>query len=292
MGGKQRGPGKKKGTMNLNALKQSVIHGFLDRCMDLGMTREDASRVQVFQNPTEELLDAAKNKKSIGLHFAKGGFLAAARGAKARLEENYLFDTRRFPTFVTGEAFPVTIQPGEYLFFQNAVGQPAVNNGFSPVVTVMTETETNMDVAGQIAQGKNFVFNNIGVSFNSDITTADCAVLMEQGALRFEKQGGQYALRHGPVRMWPGGTGLSGYSATTVAATTIAGAHNGDADIRAVRKLSIPRVIREKESFAYKYVVGRTARNTSSTAATNATLSTGTLMCIWLWGGQQDEIPV
>lgn len=281
--------------MNLNALKQSVIRGFVERCVNVGgMALEHAANLKVFANPTEEIVDAGARRKPIKL-FARGQrMLSVATGARARLEENYLFDTRRFPTFVTGEAFPVTIAAGDYLFFQNAVGQPAANNGFGAAISVMTELETNMDVAGQIAQGKNFVFNQIGISFNADCSTANAAVLMESGALRFEKQGGQYTLRHGPVRQWPGGTGLAGYAATTVAATTIDASHNGSADIRAARKLAIPRIIREKESFAYKYVVPRTVRNTSGAApGTNAQITVGAvLMTIWLWGGQQDAIPV
>ena len=280
--------------LNLNELKQSVLHGFLDRCVQVGGMGLDVARnLKVFANPTEEMVEAGQSGKSVKL-FARGArMMAVATGAKARLEENYLFDTRRFPTFVAGEAFPVTINPGEYLFFQNAVGQPAVNNGFGSIITVMTELETNMDVAGQIAQGKNFVFNQIGVSFNADCTTANAAVLMEMGALRFEKQGGQYTLRHGPIRQWPGGTGVAGYAATTVAATTLESAHNGTADIRAPRKLAIPRVIREKESFAYKYIVPRSSRNTAGAAAANGQITIGAaLMTIWLWGGQQDAIPV
>jgi hypothetical protein len=283
--------------MNLNEIKQSVIHGFLDRCVKVGgMTADMARNIRIFANPTEEIVDAGLHRKKIHM-FARGGqMLSSGGGARARLEENYLFDTRRFPTFVAAEAFPLAagIPAQEYLFFQNAVGQPAINNGFSPIITVMTELETNMDVAGQIAQGKNFVFNQLGVSFNADIGTVDAGILLEAGALRFEKQGGQYALKHGPIRMWPGGTGIAGYAATAVggAPLTIASAHNGTADIRAPRKLAIPRVIREKESFAYKYLVPRAQRNTSSTAATFTAMTAPCIMTIWLWGGQQDAIPV
>ena len=261
----------------LESLKMSVIQSFAERC---GMD------VQIFANPHEEIADAAARKKPIKL-FARGPkMLAMQAGARARLEENYLFDTRNFLG---------AIAAGEYLFFQNAVGQPAINNGFPAAITVMTELETNMDVAGQIAQGKNFVFNQIGVAFNADILTADAASLMEGGALRFEKQGGQYSLRHGPVRMWPGGTGIAGFAsaATTVAATTInvQSAHNGSADIRAARRLTIPRVIREKESFAYKYIVPRAVRNTTGTGEIVAS-GNRVIMSVWLWGGQQDAIPV
>lgn len=272
--------------MNLNKIKESVIHSFLNRC---GL---QAPNISIYENSHEELADAAVRRKPIKL-FARGPgrmLASVATGARARLEENYLFDTRCF-TSATGN-----IAAGEYLFFQNAVGQPATNNGFPAGVTVMTELETNMDVAGQIAQGKNFVFNQIGVAFNCDITTANAQLLLEAGALRFEKQGGQYVLRHGALRMWPGGFGVAGYAATatTVAATNtvINSAHNGAADIRAARRLVIPRVIKEKESFNYKYVVPRTVRNTDGTTTITTGSGVGVLMSVWLWGGQQDNIPV
>lgn len=266
--------------MNLRDIKESAIAGFLERCR--GSVGIAAERIAILGNPTEEIIDAAKRRLPISL-FARGGrMLAVAQGAKARLEENYLYDTRRFAG---------ALASGEFLFFQNAVGQPAVNNGFPAGVVVMTELETNMDVAGQIAQGKNFVFNQLGISFNADITTADCGTMLEAGALRFEKQGGQYALKHGPIKLWPGGTGIAGYAATTVAATTLQSAHNGSADIRAVRKIAIPRIIREKESFSYKFLIPRTVRNTDGVTAISVAAG-GVIMTIWLWGGQQDNIPI
>lgn len=249
---------------------RSAFHKFAERC---GMP------ISLMDGSTEEIRDSVKSKIPVKTLYAAGQrMLASSMGAKARLEENYLFDTRCFQAG--------NIASGEYLFFQNAVGQPATNNGFPAGVTIMTDLETNMDVAGQIAQGKNFVFNQIGVSFNADILTGDCATLMEAGALRFEKQGGQYTLRHGPIRFWPGGMGVNGYST----ATGVTGAANGLADLRVARKLAIPRVIREKESFNYKYVVPRTVRNTNG--STTIAVVGGSLMTVWLWGGQQDTIPV
>lgn len=262
------------------AIASSTIAAFLDRCE--AMSPGLGARVKILQNSTEEVLEAARGKKPIKLYMRGGGMLAsAASGAKARLEENYLFDTRRFPSFVTGETFPAALGVGEYLFFGSAVGQPAANNGFSAVsVPVMTEVETNMDTPSQIAQGKDYVMTQIGVTFNTDITTPDLATLLEMGALRFEKQGGQYTLRHGPTKFWPGGMGIANTAA-----------HNGIADIRAVRRLAVPRILKQKDTFAYKYIVTRATRNTLG-AVSAATLSAGTIMTVWLWGGQQDNIPV
>ena len=277
--------------MNVVAqLKQSLISRFLDRC---GPGIGD--RVQILENSTEEIHEARKSGKPIKM-FARGrGMLATGRsGAKARLEENYLFDTRRFPSFVTGEAFPVTLAAGEYLFFGSAIGQPAANNGFAPIVVpVMTDTETNMDTASQIPQGKDYVMTQLGVSFNADITPADAATLMESGAIRFSKQGGQYTLKHGPPRLWPGGTGLSGFiSQDAIAApSTLQFGSNGSPDIRAVRRLAVPRILEQKDTFSYLYVVPRNFRNISGATDPNQ-LSAGCIMTIWLWGGQQDAIPV
>jgi hypothetical protein len=270
------------------ALAMSAITAFRERCGPLG------SIVSFYENPTEEIQADIKAGKQTRL-YARGALASAGGGARARLEENYLFDTRRFPTFITGEAFPVALAPGEYLFFGGAVGQPAANNGFSPVsVPVMSDVETNMDTASQIPQGKDFVLTQLGISFNVDIVTANAAVMVESGAIRFEKQGGQYTLKHGRPNMWPGGMGLGGAVATAVGGTplTIDARANGSPDIRAVRKLAVPRVIRQKETFAYKYVVPRGTRNNQGAVVANNIATPGLIMTVWLWGGQQDAIPV
>lgn len=270
------------------AITMSAIQAFRERCGPLG------SILSVYENPTEEIQADLKAGKKSRL-YARGALAAAGGGARARLEENYLFDTRRFPTFVAGEAFPVQLAAGEYLFFGGAVGQPAANNGFSPVsVAVMSDVETNMDTASQIPQGKDFVLTQLGISFNVDITTGNAAVMLESGAIRFEKQGGQYTLKHGRPNMWPGGMGLGGAVATAVggAPLTIDARANGSPDIRAVRKLAVPRVIRQKETFAYKYIVPRLTRNNQGAVVANTIATPGIIMTIWLWGGQQDAIPV
>ncbi len=252
---------------------QEVIHAFKERCSGIAGVLGDA--IHVFDNPTEELIDGVKRRKAVNL-YAGGQMLAGQTGAKARLEENYLYDTR---------LIPATIVAGDNLFFQSAIGLSGQNNGFAAAL-VMSDLETNMDTPGQIAQGKNFVFNQVGVSFNADITAGNASLLLETGALRFSKQGGQYTLKHGPIKLWPGGTGV----ATDVAAVTTSGSSNGVPDLRASRKIAIPRIIREKESFNYSFVIPRAVRNLDNSTA--ITLSVPCTMTVWLWGGQQDNIPV
>jgi hypothetical protein len=156
-----------------------------------------------------------------------------------------------------------------------------------------------MDVGGQIAQGKNFVFKQVGVSFNAEILTGDLEQLMDAGSIRYSKQGDQYVLRQGPARMWPGGIGPSGFAATLAAGPKVEAAHSGNADPRAARTLKVARVIKEKESFAYIYAVPRATRGGAGAVAwaINGGLASGVagtpgaLMTIWMWGGQFDTIP-
>ena len=252
----------------LNELKSSIVNAFLDRCGGL------ADMVRVYDNPTEAVADGTKKRE---VSFANGRMQYQSSGSKARLEENYLFDTRRFASGAQAA--------GENIFFGNAIGLPASNNGFAAGM-VMTDVETNMDTAGQIPQGKNFVLVQIGISFNAAALNTDIGLLLEGGALRFEKQGGQFTLKHGPGVLWPGGTGIGGWAG----ATNIGNSFNGTADMRSARKLNVPRVLKSKETFNYKYVLPRAVSNLDNSTAIS--LTSNTLMRIWLWGGQEDAIPV
>lgn len=248
-----------------------AIDAFRQRC---GQLRD---LVRVYRTATEEIDESLRRRKrphSVELHARPMARLAGGMGAKERLEENYLFDTRRFASGAQ--------VAGDNLFFTSAIGQPGTNNGFvAPMV--MTEVETNMDVPSQIPQGKDFVLTQIGISFNADAIAGDVALMLEIGALRFSKQGGQYTLHHGPGIFWPGGTGV--YN------NVVAGpSSNGLPDIRNCRKLAVPRILRQKDTFNYSYFIPRAVRNLDN--STTITLTNNVIMRIWLWGGQQDAIPV
>jgi hypothetical protein len=277
---------------SMSQVKQSVIARFIERAGD--------PRISVIENPTEELVEAHQRGRTVRLY--QHGFMGAVRAAALRgaihpsrkgpkrVEENYLYASRYFAQAADNGADIFGI--GERRFFQNAVGAIANAEGYPTTFTNLTELETNMDVGGQIAQGKSFVMRELGISFNVLATTNNVETLLDAGALRFEKQGGQFILRHGPARQWPGGLGVSGY-ASGLAAAGEASAHNGTADPRAVRRLRVPRVIKQKESFAYVYNVPRLLGPGAVPAANFAlTAATSLVMTIWLWGHQVDQIPV
>lgn len=265
-------------------VRDSVLSAFIDKTFPhLG-----GASIGIIENPTEEIAHNLSTKGHSQRLFMARNTAAVApvaivpKGPPKRLEENYLYASR---AFITG-----ALSAADYRFFQNAIGQSGTSDGFPSGVTSLDDLETNMDVGGQIAQGKNFVLSSIGISFNASASAANVAALMDAGALRFSKQGDQYVLRHGPARLWPGGIGVSGFAATTASTTTIQGAHNGVADPRATRHLKVPRVIKEKESFAYIYHVPRTVASWDGATAFSLA-APGVTMTIWLWGGQLDVIP-
>jgi hypothetical protein len=258
-------------------IKQSVIDRFYDRAhLAPGMD------VTLLDNPTEELVHDVTHGRAPKL-FAKGN----GKRPPSRLEENYLYHSRRFPVAVDNVIGAGAVAAAQYRFFQSAMGNQGAGDGF-PTGFQLSSLETNMDTPGQIAQGKNFALRSVGVSFNASAAGADIEQLVDAAALIFTKQGDQYSLRHGPVRLWPGGSGVSGHAATTVAATTISSANNGIADPRAVRTLRVPRMIRQKDSFAYIFDVPRATRANNGVAIA---LSDFVVATVFLWGGQLDRIP-
>lgn len=284
----------------VSSLPTRVIQAFLTRAGFLGIAGAiDPSNIVIHDESTQEIVEALDRKGRVRLH-ARGmdtPWMGARNTATmvhrragsngSRLEENYLYSTRRFPTGTNNTIGAGALVANTYAFFQYANGGVADSAGF-PTGFAAGLTETNMEVASQIAQGTNFVFNQVGISFDALATTTNVAQLMDSAALTFSKQGGQFTLNHGPIKAWPGGMGLAGFSNITAAATEVS-AHNGAADIRAVRTLKIPRVIREKETFAYNFVIPRAtaARDGVAFALTQFVLAT-----VWLWGGQENVIPV
>jgi hypothetical protein len=263
--------------------------------------------VHVLENPTSELREELAAAKAEGKGWSGVKMFArnfrqravapmpmqqqqrSASSGNARLEENYLYGSRRFPVLTTNTIGSGGLTAGNFPYFTKGINDDGVSLGF-PTGFTLTPAETNMEIGGSIAQGTSFVFNQLGITFDSDIATADIEVMLDATTLAFSKAGGQFSLSHGPLKFWPGGMGVAGFAAAAVGGTPLSqtAAHNGAADIRAVRTLKIPRVLREKETFQYSIQVHRTtkAKDGSTIGLTNFVIPT-----IWLFGGQRNVIP-
>jgi hypothetical protein len=270
---------------HVSSLADAAILAFAERA-GRALGRED---VLVMEESTEEIHHNLRAGKALFAKGLRGRLTQKGAGGPnvSRLEENYLYSTRRFPTATNNTIGSGALTVNAFPFFTKANGDEGSSLGF-PTGFTLSQQETNMEIAGQIPQGTSFVFNQIGISFNSDITVGDCNQLLDAATLQFAKAGGQFTLNHGPVKMWPGGMGNGGFAATTATTTTIQHGSNGQPDIRAVRNLRIARVLKEKETFSYNLVIARTTKATDGTAWA---LSNFALVTIWLWGGQKNLIP-
>jgi hypothetical protein len=281
----------------IGKLSKSAVNRFLEKSWAGGVA------ASLYENPREEIIDAIQRRKSVTLYqrtvassFSQRVQQAAMRGAlrdvkragqgESRIEDNYLYSTLCFTDGVPAGSRALAV--GQFLWFQTAIGQPAVNDGFPTAFGNESNNETNMIVPSQIAQGQAYVFNQQGLAFQTGITTANAETLLDAGAIVFSKQGNQWNINHGPARLWPGGSGVSGF-ASGLAAATEASAHNGIADPRAVRTLKMPRILKSKESFSFAYNVPRLATAAAGTFAIAA--GTAGLMTWFLWGQQFDHIP-
>jgi hypothetical protein len=248
-----------------------------------------AQGVAVFENPTEEIRDAKERGKTLRLH-GMGGRMQAMLGntqeKDTRYEENYLYSTRRFPNNTANDTIGAgAVAAGDYDFFGSGVGDATNTMGYyTSGGTALTYLHTNMDRGGKIPSGRAFRLFELGISFNARALTINMAQLMDCLSLRYEKQGGQLVIQHGPVRLWPGGTGVNGFATTS----STEGASNGIASLAAVRRFRLPRELNANESFKYSLNAPSATRFVDGTAIT---LTAFVEMTIWLYGLVKDRNP-
>lgn len=276
----------------VSKIPYNILQGFMSR-----LPQSLRERVSILENPTDELREELAHNKALGRGFSNVPLFArnvrmrlrSGDTGKARVEENYLYSSRRFPGLANNTIGSGALTPGSFPFFTKGAGDQGDSMGF-PTGFVLGAPETNMETGGSIAQGTSFVFQHLGVSFNSDIIVDDLADMLDAVALGFTKAGGQFSLSQGPLKMWPAGMGISGTVAAdnSDAAVQIHAVHNGAADVRAVRTLKIPRILREKETFKYTFQVERATK-----AKNGATIGLADFVVptIWLFGGQRNVIP-
>jgi hypothetical protein len=249
------------------------------------------SGVRIWQNPTEEIRDAIDRGRDLKLHGMPGfGGRQLMAGLSAnkdtRYEENYLYSTRRFPNNTANDTIGAgAVTAGDYDFFGNGVGDAVTTMGYSTTAgTALTYLHTNMDRGGKIPNGRSFRLFELGVSFNARALTTNQAQLLDCLSLRYEKQGGQLVIQHGPIKLWPGGTGLTGFSTNTATEA----ASNGVASLGAVRRFRLPRQLDANESFKYTLAASSATRYVDGTAIA---LTAFVEVTIWLYGLTRDRIP-
>lgn len=247
-------------------------------------------RTLILENSTEELDDAvSKGKKPKLFGFGDGPFAGQAGqgGVLGRLEENYLYSTRRFPNNTANNTIGSgAVTAGDYPFFTNGVGDQGSTAGYFSLSN-LTYQQTNMAPSGKIPTGRGFKLYDLAVSFNAGAIGSDIAQLLDTCNLRFQKQAGQLVVQHGPIILWPGGVGLSGYAATTATTTTLQAATSGAPNLTNARRSRNPRILSANDDFSYIVNAAAATPNSNTTVALSAFLE----MRIWLWGFVLDKIP-
>jgi len=277
----------------VSKIPTNVLQAFMSR-----LPESIRSRVSILQNPTNELRDELADAKLRGKGwndvalFANNVRVRRAGGStgKARVEENYFYSSRRFPGAANNTIGGGGLVAGAYPFFTKGSGDNGDSLGF-PTGFVLGPPETNLEQGGTIPQGTDFVFQQLGVSFNSDINVSDLGDMLDGAALGFSKAGGQFSLSQGPLKMWPAGMGIAGafgVSGNGDDVINVSAVTNGAANIKALRTLSIPRVLRAQEAFKYSIQIERA---TKATDGTTIGLSNFVIPTIWLFGAQRNAIP-
>jgi len=239
------------------------------------------------EQSTAEIREALEHQRKHGGRAPVFSAMAKKKKKLVRREENYLYSTRRFPSNTANNTIGSgAITAGDYDYFANGIGDVGSAMGYFSLSTLGYH-HTNMDKGGKIPTGRGFALYELAVSFNSNATAGDIAQLMDASELRYEKQGGQLTVHHGPVRFWPGGIGLHGFASTTATTTTIQGASSGVPHLSAVRRFKKPRLLNANDSF--RYVMALLASQAKTNAA--IALSDFVEMTVWLFGFHYDRVP-
>lgn len=259
-----------------------ALRGFLSRFAP-------GQKVSLLENPTEELiLDAARGKKPKLFGMANANPMAGNDAVLGRIEENYLYSTRRFPLNTANNTIGAgAVAAQDYLYFTFGLGDIGTAAGYFSIAN-LTLQQTNMASGGKIPNGRGFRLFDLGVSFNSAAIGTDIAQMLDISNMRFEKQNSTLVVQHGPIKFWPGGTGIYGFAATAVggAPLTIQNASNGMPALTNVRRFKSPRTLSANDQFQYVINCAAATPNSNTTVALGSFVE----VTIWLFGQVLDKI--
>lgn len=154
---------------------------------------------------------------------------------------------------------------------------------FNNTIATVGLLRTNMELAGQLAAPRQLLIQNVSaipwssqaVAAASVITADDCSLLAGQTTLTLTVSDKPYL--RGVSLMFPGGLGVDGFAATTVAAADHVAAHSGVAHPMARFQLARPgQLLKPSENFNVVINV----------PVAIAGLSQSTRMYVVLWGFQ------
>jgi hypothetical protein len=257
--------------------KEGLIDRFLAR-----MGLRGGQGVDVLENPTEELVDGIlRGNDPTVYRMAKGPH--AGKKKIIRKEENYLWSTRRFPGNTANDTIGAgALTTDDYPYFGNGVGDGGSAMGYYSIPN-LTFLQTNMDKGGRVPTGRGFAMFELAASFNANAKSNDIATMLDCSELRFSKNNDDFSLHHGPLRLWPGGTGVSGFAGmfnVSGGAGPQYAASNGMQTMAAVRRFKQPRLLSANESFTYILHTVGTHPNNNATAAVSDFVE----VCLWLFG--------
>ncbi len=261
----------------MNARQEVQREGLIDRFLGR-MGLRPGMGIDILENDTESLIHDLQAGRSPVIH-------RMARRAKQKIvrkEENFLWSTRRFPSLNTDTLGAGTVDKGDFPFFSSGVGDPGPSLGYFSIPN-LTFLQTNMDKGGRIPTGRGFALYELAASFNAEALPGDIAQLLDTCELRYSKNNDDFTMHHGPLRLWPGGTGVNGFAGVVdvsggPGSTVIA--ENGLPTMAAVRKFRQPRLLSANESFSY--IVSASGKRPRDN--TNVVLSKFTEVCLWLFG--------
>jgi len=262
----------------MNRMQEIAREGLVERFLNrLGL--RGGQGVDVLENPTEELVEDLAKGRSPTV------YAMAAKGKRkiVRKEENYLWSTRRFPGHTADDTIGGgTLTDGDFPYFGNGVGDAGSAMGYASIPN-LTFLQTNMDKGGKIPTGRGFAMFELAVSFNALAKPKDIAAFMDVSELRYSKNNDDFTLHHGPLRLWPGGTGVNGFAAVFNATGGPGPVHigeNGVPSMSAVRRFKQPRLLSANESFTYIIHTASHLPNNNAAVA----LSDFVDVCVWLFG--------
>jgi hypothetical protein len=158
----------------------------------------------------------------------------------------------------------------------------------TPIGGSKTKSDTNLKKGNQLPPPQAFSLSSIGFVFASTMLPADLATFLKN--YYFEFTIGSKVFAEGPLHLWPGGAGISGFASTNHATTALVQTVNvGVPDLNACRRFpDYPRIIPANVFFGLN-VIGTVFALVATVASTIVSPAYGGLDCMSILDGVYDR---